>query len=61
MRQPGPPRRTSRPMDRQPRPQRQRDWRQTASEPLGQVGKRSSDRSIPFRHKPPLRDPQPGP
>jgi hypothetical protein len=61
MRQPGPPRRTQRPMDRQPRPQHQRDWRPTWRDPYGRLDKQSNERSIPFRHKPPLIDPSTGP
>jgi hypothetical protein len=48
-------------MDRQPRPRHQRDWRQHSKDPFGQFGKPSSERSVPFRHKPPLRDEESGP
>jgi hypothetical protein len=62
MRQPGPPRRNQKPLDRQPRSQQPNDWRQrsrdTASplNPKSPFGSQTQEKLIPFRHKPPLID-----
>ena len=64
MRNPGPPRRIPHPIDRQPRPRQPQDWRRVTRDPQSlseQLGSSRGERSVPFRHKPPLRDPQPGP
>jgi hypothetical protein len=48
-------------MDRQPNPRNhQQDWRQKTRDPFDPFGKQSNERSVPFRHKPPLSEPQPG-
>jgi hypothetical protein len=48
-------------MDRQSNPRnQQRDWRQKTRDPFDPFGKQSNERSVPFRHKPPLSEPKPG-